>query len=158
SSSRMTRHISPLGKHGMSIAECVLLDTHALLWWHAAQPDQTPPERISGSAWKQITAVSCVLVSPISCWEVAMLVGKERVRLDRPTAAWIHDVLATDGIGVAELTPGIAVAAAELADFHGDPADRFLYATARLLDVPLLSKDPLLHGYAETDRTVTVIW
>lgn len=141
----------------MSNAERVLVDTHALLWWQA-QPDQARPERISISAWERIMAASCVLVSPISCWEVGMLVGKERIRLDRPTAAWIRDVLATDSIGVAELTPGIAVAAAELADFHGDQADRFLYATARSLDVPLLSKDRLLHGYAETDRTVTVIW
>lgn len=141
----------------MPNAERVLVDTHALLWWQA-QPDEARPDRISMPAWEWITAANCVLVSPISCWEVAMLVGKERVRLDRPTAAWIRDVLATDGIGVAELTPGIAVAAADLADFHGDPADRFLYATAKLLDVPLLSKDRLLHGYAETDRTVTVVW
>ncbi len=87
-----------------------------------------------------------------------MLVGKQRVRLDRPTAAWIGDVLATDTIGVAELTPRIAVAAAELADFHGDPADRLLYATAQALNVPLVSKDRLLHGYAEADPTVTVVW
>ncbi|MDQ3761529.1 MAG: type II toxin-antitoxin system VapC family toxin [Actinomycetota bacterium] len=141
----------------MPSAERVLVDTHALLWWQA-QPGQARPDRISTTAWERITAASCALVSPISCWEVAMLVGKERIRLDRPTAAWIRDVLATDGIGVAELTPRIAVAAAELVDFHGDPADRFLYATARLLGVPLLSKDRLLHGYAEADRTVTVIW
>lgn len=142
----------------MPSAERVLLDTHALLWWQAAQPEQARPERISVRAWEQITDASCVLVSPISCWEVGMLVDKQRVQLDRPTAAWIRDVLATDPIGVAELTPRIAVAAAELDDFHGDPADRFLYATARVLNVALLSKDRLLHGYAETDRTVSVVW
>lgn len=137
--------------------ERVLVDTHALLWWQA-HPDQARPERISIPAWERLTTASCVLVSPISCWEVGMLVGKKRIRLDRPTAGWIRDVLATDSIGVAELTPRIAVAAAELADFYGDPADRFLYATARLLGVPLLSKDHLLHSYAENDRTVTVVW
>jgi PIN domain nuclease of toxin-antitoxin system len=133
------------------------LDTHALLWWQA-QPDGARPERISVSAWKRINAASCILVSPISCWEVAMLVGKQRIKLDRPTAAWIRDVLTCNGIAVAELTPQIAGAAAELDDFHGDPADRFLYATARSLDVSLLSKDRLLHDYAEIDRTVTVVW
>ena len=141
----------------MPSADRVLIDTHTLLWWQA-QPDEVRPERISASAWERITAASCVLVSPISCWEVAMLVGKERIRLDRPTATWIRDVLASDGIGVAELTPQVAVAAAELDDFHGDPADRFLYATARSLNVSLLSKDRLLHDYAEIDRTVTVVW
>lgn len=81
---------------------------------------------------------------------------KARIALDRPVAAWVSDVLATDGVGVAELTPGIA--AAELTDFHGDPADRFRYATARLLDVPPLSKDHLLQDYAATDRTGCVVW
>lgn len=141
----------------MPSVDRVLVDTHALLWWQA-QSDQARPDRMSVRAWERITAAGCVLVSPISCWEVAMLVGEERVQLDRPTAAWIRDVLATDGIAIAELTPGIAVAAAELADFHGDPADRFLYATARALNVPLLSKDRRLHGYADADRTVTVVW
>ncbi|MGH3813300.1 MAG: hypothetical protein ACRDUV_12710 [Pseudonocardiaceae bacterium] len=49
-----------------------------------ARPDR--PDRISIPAWERITAASCVLVSPLSCWEV----GKERVALDRPTAAWIR--------------------------------------------------------------------
>ncbi|MGH3944543.1 MAG: type II toxin-antitoxin system VapC family toxin [Pseudonocardiaceae bacterium] len=125
----------------MPSAERVLVDTHALLWWQA-QPDQARSDRIFIPAWERITAASCVLVSPISCWEVAMLVGKQRVALDRRAATWIRKVLTTDGISVAELTPGIAVMAAELADFHGDRAGRFLYATSRLLDVPLLSKGP----------------
>jgi PIN domain nuclease of toxin-antitoxin system len=141
----------------MPSADRVLVDTHALLWWQA-EAGQGRPDRISTAAWDRITAASHILVSPISCWEVAMLVGKARIRLDRPTAAWIRDVLATDGMDVAELTPAIAVAAAELDGFHGDPADRFLYATARCLGVPLLSKDHLLRDYAEIDRTVAVIW
>jgi PIN domain nuclease of toxin-antitoxin system len=117
-----------------------------------------PAGGISASAWERITEASFVLVSPISCWKVGMLVAKERVRLDRPTAAWIPDLVAGGGIGIAELAPGIAVAAAEPADFHGDSADRFLYATARCLDVSLLSKDRLLHDYVKVDHFVTVLW
>lgn len=141
----------------MPSAEPVLVDTHALLWWQA-QPEQARPDRMSPSARERLAGASCVLVSPISCWEIAMLVGKKRVELDRPTAAWIRDLLSTDGVDLAELTPAIAVVAAELTGFHGDPADRFLYATARLLGVPLLSKDHLLHDYAASDRAVSVIW
>lgn len=136
----------------MPSAEAVLLDTHAILWWQAES------DRLSTGTRERIAAAGTVLVSPVSCWEIAMLVGKERVRLDRPTAAWVRDLLATDGIDLAPLTPGIAVAAAELPGFHGDPADRFLYATARVLGVPLLTKDRRLGDYAATDRTVTVAW
>lgn len=86
-----------------------------------------------------------------------MLVDERRVQLDRPTSAWVRDLLATDA-QLAELTAAIAVAAAELVDSHGDPADRSICATARALGSPLLTKDRQLHAYAEKDRALSVIW
>ncbi len=133
-------------------ADDLLLDTHALLWWQAGS------ERLSDKARMRITVAKRVLVSPISCWEVAMLVYKGRVRLDRPTAAWVRDLLVQDRIGLAELTPAVAVAAAELPDFHGDPADRVLYATARSLQADLLSKDRQLQDYGAGRSEVRVTW
>ena len=87
-----------------------------------------------------------------------MLVAKGRVRLDRPTATWVRDLLVQDRVSAAELTPAIAVAAAELVDFHGDPADRILYATARSLQAQLLTKDQLLHRYGAAQADVGVVW
>jgi PIN domain nuclease of toxin-antitoxin system len=130
----------------------VLLDTHALLWWKAGS------SRLTASALARVHQASTVLVSPISCWEVGMLVEKNRIKLDRPTSAWVRDLIDGDGVEVAELTPAIAVVAAELPEFPGDPADRFLYATARHRATPLLSKDRRLHTYAAADRSVTVLW
>lgn len=130
----------------------VLLDTHVLLWWQAGS------ERLSTRARVRISTAKRILVSPISCWEVAMLVSKGRVRLDRPTAAWVRDLLVQDRVSLAELSPAIAVAAAELADFHGDPADRLLYATARSLQADLLSKDQHLRRYGATHADVRVLW
>lgn len=129
----------------------VLLDTHVLLWWQAES------DRLSKRAREQITTAGRVLVSPISCWEVAMLIDKQRVSLDRPTAVWVQDLFTSD-VSPANLTPGVAVAAAELVDFHGDPADRFIYATARSLDCPLISQDQAVRRYARKDRSVSVIW
>jgi PIN domain nuclease of toxin-antitoxin system len=133
-------------------ADDVLLDTHVLLWWQAGS------RRLSQRARLRISTVKNILVSPISCWEVAILVAKDRVRLDRPTAVWVRDLLAQDRVLAAQLTPAIAVAAAELADFHGDPADRLLYATARSLQAELLSKDRMLREYAARQADVTVVW
>lgn len=87
-----------------------------------------------------------------------MLVEKGRIRLDRPTAAWVRDLLGQERVGTAELTPAISVAGAELADFHGDPADRLLYATARSLQADLLSKDATLRQYAAKRSDVAVVW
>ncbi len=132
-------------------AGTVLLDTHVLLWWQAES------DRLSKRAREQITTADRVLVSPVSCWEVAMLIDKQRVSLDRPTAVWVRDLF-TSNVSPADLTPGVAVAAAELVDFHGDPADRFIYATARSLDCPLISQDQAVRRYARKDRSVSVIW
>jgi PIN domain nuclease of toxin-antitoxin system len=49
---------------------------------------------------------------------------------------------------VASITPEIAVDSSRLpGDFHGDPADRILVATARSLGVPLLTRDRKLVEY-----------
>lgn len=136
----------------MPRTERILLDTHVLLWWQAES------DRLSTVARDHLALATSVLVSPISCWEIGMLVARGRVQLDRPTAAWVRDLLADDRVAIAELTASVAVTAAELDGFHGDPADRLLYATARRQAVPLVTKDRLIHRYAEVDRTVSVVW
>ena len=132
--------------------DAVVLDTHALLWWQAAS------NRLSRAARQRIERSDAVLLSPISCWEIAMLVEKERVLLDRPVSVWINDLLATSITEIADLTPMIAVAAGQLNDFHGDPADRIIYATAAAHQLPLVSKDNRLRTFAKADRNVAVVW
>ena len=68
-----------------------------------------------------MSGASEALVSPITFWEVAMLVGKSRVALDRPILAWANDVLADPSFALAPMSIDIAVAAGELVGFHGDP-------------------------------------
>ncbi|MGH9188938.1 MAG: type II toxin-antitoxin system VapC family toxin [Acidimicrobiales bacterium] len=132
----------------------VLLDTHALLWWQAGG------QRLSTRAASAIARAEMVLVSPISCWEVAELVRKGRVALDRDLHLWVRDLLAQEGVAVAELAPQAAVAAGLLAGsgFSGDPADRILYATARALAVPLVTKDKAIRDFARASREVRAIW
>ena len=132
----------------------ILLDTHVILWWQAGA------DRLSSLARQQIAAARQILVSPISFWEISLLVARGRVALDRGLAVWAQDFLETERVQVAGLTPTAAVAAGRLpaAGFEGDPADAILYATARERDVPLLTKDERIRGYAATTRDLKAIW
>lgn len=136
----------------MPTADRVLLDTHVLLWWKA------DPARLSATARGALDRAATILISPISCWEIGMLIEKGRVKLDRPTRVWIADVLAAARFELAELTASTAVAAAELVDLHGDPADRFIVATAETLHSPLVTKDRLIHEYARRGSALDVVW
>lgn len=132
----------------------ILLDTHVIVWWQAGG------DRLSAAARRAIAGATVLLVSPVSCWEIGLLAARGRIALDRDPAVWVQDFLASERVALAELTPTAAVAASRLqADgFPGDPADAYLYATARERDVPLLTKDERIRSHARAARDLRVIW
>lgn len=132
----------------------ILLDTHVVLWWQAGGT------RLSQRARREIERADRVLVSPVSFWEVSVLVEKRRVELDRNAFVWADDLLAADRVELAPLTHTAAVAAGQLpaAGFRGDPADSLLYATARELAVPLVTKDRAIRGHARDAGDVKTMW
>jgi PIN domain nuclease of toxin-antitoxin system len=101
-----------------------------------------------------------VLVSPITFWEVALLLRKGRIVLDRDAYVWTQDLLASDRMDVAPITPITALRAGRLpaSGFTGDPADALIYATAAERTVPLVTKDQRLRLYARQARDVRVVW
>jgi PIN domain nuclease of toxin-antitoxin system len=131
----------------------VLVDTHALLWWQAGG------ERLSRQAARAIDAAPTVLISALTCWEVATLHRLGRIGLDREPSVWVTDLLQTDRLVLAELTAEAATWAGQLDQaFPGDPIDRLLYATARDRRVSLVTKDEALRAFATTAGDVNVIW
>ena len=131
----------------------VLLDTHVLLWWQAGG------ERLSGPAAGAIATADAVLLSPFTCWEVATLHRRGRITLDREPSVWVADLLGGGSVQLAQLSAAAATWAGQIEDaFPGDPVDRLLYATARDLRVPLVSKDEAIRGFAAAGKHVTVIW
>ncbi len=114
----------------------IVLDTHAWVWW-TARPDQ-----LSSTAKQAIEEADEIGICPISCWEVAMLVSKGRLKLDRDVRAWVKEALPEDGCRLIPLSPSIAVTAGTLNHgFHGDPADRLIVATAIESNAALVTKD-----------------
>jgi PIN domain nuclease of toxin-antitoxin system len=79
-------------------------------------------------------------VSAISFWEVAMLRRKGRIGLNQPVDSWRTGLLEM-GLTEIALDGEIAIAAAELAGLHNDPADRIIVAAASRAAATLVSAD-----------------
>ena len=86
-------------------------------------------------------------LSPISTWEALTLHAKKRIQLPEDLTAWV--ARATAAFREAPLTHEIALAARRLPWDHNDPADRFLAATAQVLNLTLVTADAHLLGLGE---------
>lgn len=77
---------------------------------------------------KAIQDADSLGIPAISCWEIAMLVEKGRLKLSMDVQIWIDLALRSPKILLLPLTPEIAVLSTRLpGSFHGDPADRFAF-------------------------------
>jgi PIN domain nuclease of toxin-antitoxin system len=124
----------------------LLLDTHALVLLAFAEP----MSRASRAAIDAATPEGNVLVSPVSAWEIGLLVAKGRLRLFLDPMTWIETFLSRPGIRLTSLSIAAATRSSFLPDpFHADPADRLLVATARELAAPLVTRDRKILDYAE---------
>ena len=107
-----------------------VLDTHAWVWLSAGDARAQALREFRGTP----------VVSAISLWEVAMLAQKGRLELLPDTGSWIAANLAHP-VSLEPLSPAICVESCRLPEFHGDPADRLIVATALTLGVPLVTAD-----------------
>ena len=122
----------------------ILLDTHIWVWW--VHRDEHLPERIT--SYLQRHEQATLGVSAISCWEVAKLVERGRLRLPMPTGDWLHAALSYPGIRLLDLRPDISAESCSLpGDFHADPADQIIVATARHHRVGLITLDERIRRY-----------
>ena len=128
----------------MGCAKVILLDTH--IWVRWIEPDTDPlPLAIS----KLIDSSDHVAVSAVSCWEVAYLVKRNRLKLPLPMDEWLQAALDESGVKSLPLTAKMASRAATLEDIHRDPADRFIIATAIETGAILLTLDSYILDYPE---------
>ena len=123
----------------------IVLDTHIWVWWiHGDnQLTQTQIEAIEANE------ADIIGISAISCWEIAKLVEYERLILPVPLNEWFEQALGYPGIQIIELTPQIAITSTQLpGNFHRDPADQIIAATAIEYNCPLVTSDSKITQYS----------
>ena len=121
-----------------------LLDTHIWIWW------ANRSDRLDKKIMKLLdNAESGSLhISTISCWEVAKLVQKEKIKLSEPVNLWIKCALTAPVLVLEQLTPETSIESTQLpGTFHNDPADQIIVATARLNNYTLITADSLILDY-----------
>jgi PIN domain nuclease of toxin-antitoxin system len=124
----------------------VLLDTHVWVWLMEGRAGVNPE---AVSLMERAGEESFLRVSAISAWEVGMLEARGRLCFDIPCEEWVEHAFGLPGLSLMPLTPSICVRSCRLpGDFHGDPADRLIVATARELGAVLLTRDESILHYA----------
>ena len=130
----------------------IVLDTHTLVWWVTGDPALSKKARASIEREQQ---GGDIIVSSISAWEIAMLVDRDRLVLSMDVDNWLATVAQIDTVRFLPVDVEIALKSVGLpGEFHKDPADRMIVATARKLAVPLVTKDEKMRAYAH----VKTIW
>src|ERR1700728_991666 len=128
-------------------SDLLLLDTHCWIWAQLGLIQKL--SRATLAAIRNAESDGNIRISVISIWELAMLEKRGRVALPMNVRTWVERALGKPGIAVAPVTPEIAIESVHLpGELHGDPADRMLVATARVLGATLVTKDAQLIRYS----------
>lgn len=124
----------------------LLLDTCAVIWISQDQP-------FSAQTMDALTYARSkndpIFVSPITAWELGLLVARGRINLQMTLERWFSRLLAAPGIQLCEMPPSVLMAASFLPGrAPRDPADRILAATVREFGFRLVTRDRLLLEFA----------
>ena len=123
----------------------IILDTHIFVWLN--QNDIRLTDRHRRVIEKE--REQGLGVFTISLIEIARLVNAKKIILPLPIQEWFNIALSQEGIILISITPKIAVEAQDLpSDFHKDPADRIIVATARIFDIPVVTVDKKILSYS----------
>lgn len=120
-----------------------LLDTCAVIWLIS------DPMRISSQTIKDLTSpYTRVYLSAITAAELACAQDRNRIQLDRHWKIWLRDFVTSNGWEVLPIDWQIMEEAWSLpGEFHNDPADRVIVATARSLNLRVVTGDSKILSY-----------
>ena len=112
-----------------------LLDTCALIWLGMGGGD------LSAAARRRISAATALHYSSISTWEIARLMKEGKVFIPNDAVGFVADLKEQYGLDAIPPADDIMIRAAQLPDFHKDPADRIIIATSLAYNLTVVTGD-----------------
>jgi len=125
----------------------ILLDTCAAIWITEAAPIAAAARQRLKQARDTATTI---YVSPITAWEVGMLISLGRLTSPMEPRAWFRRLLGLPAVALAALSTDMLIASSFLPGTPPrDPADRILATTAREFGFTLMTRDRPLLDYSQ---------
>jgi PIN domain nuclease of toxin-antitoxin system len=125
-----------------------VLDTHVWIWLMEGLKSELSDATVR--VIEEAGSRSELALAAISVWELGMLEARGRITLSRSIDEWVRAALTAPGLRLVDLTPEVAVESTRLpGDPHGDPADRMIIATTRVLGGTLITCDEQILAYGE---------
>ena len=113
----------------------LLLDTCALIWLGMGGGG------LGTAARHRIESAPVLYYSSISAWELARLAKDGKIEIGVDPDRFLSDLAEQYGLVSIPVTDAVAIAASKLPDFHKDPADRIIIATALLRNQTIVTGD-----------------
>lgn len=108
-------------------------------------------------AIKQASDTRRVRVSPISAWEIGMAMARGRLKSPLAPHEFFRRFVDYMKAEICVLSPDILIDSSFLpGNPHGDPADRMLMASARNLDMVLVTRDQPILNYGNEGHLRTL--
>jgi PIN domain nuclease of toxin-antitoxin system len=140
----------------VTFPSALLLDTHAAIWLAEGMLQKDALDKVIHAG-----LADGVYVSAVTAWEVGLLARPRAgdapaVQFRPDPGTWFAALLAKPIMRLAPLTPEAAIDSSFLpGTFHNDPADRLLVATARAMNIPLMTRDGGIQAYARQGHVRT---
>jgi len=132
----------------------LLWDTHAAVWISDKTPIAQPALDALAAAYSEDAAS---YVSPITAFEVGLLVSRGRLQLLIRPERWFANLFEMPGVKLADMSPDLLIASSYLPGKPPrDPFDRIIAATARELGATLITRDRALLDYGEQGHVSVV--
>jgi len=132
----------------------IILDTHIWLWLVRGDKRVNSTHFLNQIDFAQKN--SKLFISIITVWEIGLLNAKNRIRLPNDCLLWVTRAIETSRVTLVPMTVETAIESSRLDDFHGDPADRIIVATAQEHQAAIATLDKKILKYSQKHRIKTI--